>query len=159
MIRSKTALIIVLLIPIVALFALVCYKKHILMTGREVVLPITGYDPRDLLSGHYLIYTVEYGVKNLCVGTQTVQEGYVCLDNKTFSTTAPVACNLFIRGTCNNGRFLAGIEKFYIPETNANQINQEIRMKAASIIISVTQDGVAQVKKLLVNGQNTGKSQ
>jgi len=150
MIRTKNTLIIVLLFPILILLALTIYKKHILTSGSEVILPISGYDPRDLLSGHYLIYRVEYQVNNLCVGTTKVQKGYVCLDQKSFSLSKPTTCKTFIRGICRNGQFVAGIEKYYIPESNATYVNQQITEKNASIVISVMPNGVAQVKNLLI---------
>jgi uncharacterized membrane-anchored protein len=154
MIRSKTGMMIALLFPILALLALTVYKRHILMSGQEVVLPISGYDPRDLLSGHYLTYKIEYGVNNLCLGATNRQQAYVCLSSKTFSLVRPEKCQLFIRGICQHGEFSAGIEKYYIPENQAAYLEKEVLAKTASIIISVTSNGHVQVKDLLLNGQS-----
>ena len=35
-------------IPIIIFLLLVAKSDHTLKTGKEVTLPITGYDPRDL---------------------------------------------------------------------------------------------------------------
>lgn len=153
MITSRRTLIIALLIPIAALAALTAYKKYVLSFGQEIVLPISGYDPRDLLSGHYLIYQVEYGVGSICGGGAGPQTGFVCLSPKLFSYTAPNGCLKVIRGLCNNGRFEAGIEKYYIPEDKAKALEEKVRSKSASIVLSVTTDGQAQVKDLLIDGQ------
>lgn len=152
--QTKKMLLIALLFPILVLFALTLYKRHILTSGIEITLPISGYDPRDLLSGHYVIYTVEYGVPDICYRAQDIQQGYVCLDNKSFSFSPPSHCIHFIRGTCNYGRFIAGIEKYYIPESAAPHLDKEVRAKTASIVISVTPSGQAQVKDLLINGKS-----
>jgi uncharacterized membrane-anchored protein len=154
MTRTKVALCIALLFPIISLITLTFYKKHLLETGYEVVLPVSGYDPRDLLSGHYIIYTVDYGVSNLCRNSAYLEEGYVCLDNKTFSFEKNPVCKLVIRGTCSGGRFEAGIEKFYIPEDKAEILDKKVRGKKASILISISPTGQAQVKDLLIEGKS-----
>ena len=154
MIKSPKVLIIILAIPIIALFALVIYKKHILSVGKEVTLPIRGYDPRDLLSGHYLIYSIEYGVNDICLGTRKVKKtAYVCLEPKQFSFMRPEYCQLYIEGECKYGRFTAGIERYYIPQEKAKRLEDLVRSKKASIVLSVMRNGKAQIKDLLIDGQ------
>ena len=152
MIKSRRLLLITLMIPILALLGLTSFKIANLFMGREVELPIVGYDPRDLLSGHYLVYRVDYGVANLCA-TPDEAPGFVCLDNRTFTQDNPDGCSLFIKGTCKHLRFEAGIERFYIPEEKGPMLDKMVRGKQASIIISITGAGHAQVKNLLVNGK------
>lgn len=154
MIRTKTAILLALLFPIVVLIAFTAYKKSILTYGREITLPISGYDPRNLLSGHYLRYRIEYGVANICFRTPDYRPSYVCLDNKTFSLAEPRGCKLFIRGRCENGQFYAGIETYYIPENKAIELDEQVRFKRASIVISVATNGSAQVKDLLIDGKS-----
>lgn len=154
MIQTKKALIIALLFPILALAALTAYKKYVLSFGDEIVLPISGYDPRDLLSGHYLIYQIDYGVGGICASNSGQQTGYVCLEPKMFSYSSPEGCSKLIRGVCNYGRFEAGIEKYYVPEDKARKLEEQVRSKTASIVLSLTSGGQAQVKDLLVNGQS-----
>jgi uncharacterized membrane-anchored protein len=153
MIRSRVGLITALLFPIVILLLLTAYKRHILTSGHEVIFPISGYDPRNLLSGHYITYRVDYGVDNLCAGIANIQQAYVCLAPKVFSLTLPKECQLYIRGTCHVEQFRAGIEKYYIPENKAQYLDKQIRNKMASIVISVMPNGNAQVKNLLINGK------
>ncbi len=154
MIQTKKALILALLFPILALLLLATYKKYVLSFGEEVVLPISGYDPRDLLSGHYLIYRIDYGVYGICPAGTGQETGYVCLSPKMFSYAPPEGCSKLIRGVCNYGRFEAGIEKYFIPENNAKNLEEQIRSKAASIVLSITPSGHAQVKDLLVGDQS-----
>lgn len=154
MIQTKRALVIALIFPIVALVALTAYKKYVLSFGIEIILPISGYDPRDLLSGHYLIYQIDYGVDGICAGNSGQQTGYICLEPKMFSYSTPAGCSKLIRGTCNYGRFEAGIEKYYLPQGKAKDLEDQIRSKTASIVLSITQSGQAQVKDLLVNGES-----
>lgn len=156
MIKSKKALIAALLFPILALGALTAYKRSVLTFGLEVTLPITGYDPRDLLSGHYLIYQIDYGVSGLCPSTYSEKRtGYICLDEpKRFSFSQPDGCSKMIRGVCNYSRFEAGIERFYVPQEKALELEQRIRSKSASIVLSIPPSGQAQVKDLLIDGRS-----
>ncbi len=155
MIKTKKGLLIALVVPIICLVVLTGYKKYILSVGKEVILPITGYDPRDLLSGHFLIYTVNYGVKKICKGNfsyKNKRPGYICLDSKKFSYSWPYKCELVIAGKCRGTRFEAGIERFYIPQENAKELDKLVRNKKASILLSVPINGKAQIKDLLING-------
>lgn len=147
-------LIIALLFPILALVGFTAYKKHILTVGREVILPVSGYDPRDLLAGHYLIYQVDYGVENICPDKRSTKTAFICLENKTFSYYSPQSCKILIRGVCDYGQFKAGIEKYYIPEAQSQELTKKIRNKQASIVIAVTPNGHAQVKDFLIDGHS-----
>lgn len=153
MMKTKKALMMALLFPIIVLGALTAYRQYLFSYGDEVVLPIVGYDPRDLLSGHYLTYRIDYGVNGICASYSTRPTAFVCLAPKLFSYTEPANCSKLIRGVCNYGRFEAGIERYYVPEDKATYLQQQILAKSASVVLSVTPDGQAQVKDLLVDGQ------
>lgn len=155
--RTKLYLIAALLFPIITLITMSAYKRHILHTGYEVILPVTGYDPRDILSGHYVTYTVDYGVNNYCDDKLKVYDGYMCLESHVFMLKPNSSCKHFIKGKCNYGRFEAGIEKYYIPEKNATTLDKQVRNNQASILISVTPEGHALVKDLLIDGKSWRK--
>ena len=149
--------IIAVIIPIIALVGLTVKKERRMIHGEEVVLPIEGFDPRDLLSGNFLIYQIKYGVTNLCQQTSKQSNstiGYVVLDPPQFQTLKPSIGQTFIKGECERGRFKAGIERFYIPQEHATILDKEVRGKKGKIVLSVFYDGRAQVKDLLVNDQS-----
>jgi uncharacterized membrane-anchored protein len=164
MIQSRPAILMALILPILALAGLTAYKKYNLEVGRKVVLPIIGYDPRDLLSGHYLIFRVDYGIKNLCRSNINPQNtsrasndnrvGFVCLDPKGFSFRSPTSCDSYIRGLCKRGRFEAGIERYYIPQEDAKYLDKVVRKGQASIEVSIGERGNAQIKDLLIDGES-----
>ena len=158
MTNSKKIIIFFLMIPIMALASLIFYKRHILTSGEEVTLPITGYDPRDLLSGHYLVYEIQYGI-DICPklhkkGIPPIGRAYVCLRPKKFSYERPQACELMLKGHCASRQFRAGIEKYYIPETKAKEYEDLLRTKKADIVLSVLKNGHANVKDLLIDGES-----
>ncbi|MBL7688812.1 MAG: GDYXXLXY domain-containing protein [Bdellovibrionaceae bacterium] len=154
MIKAKRALVTALAVPILALAALTLYKKYILTVGTEVVLPIRGFDPRDLLAGHYLIYQIEYGVDGICSSGYDEEQAFVCLKPKEFLRYNNGECELLIAGSCRNDRFEAGIEKFFVPEEKALLLEQAVQEKTGSIVLSVTRSGETAVKDLLIDGRS-----
>lgn len=156
MIKSSNRLIIALIIPVLIL-GLICAKKQYDLThGAEVTLPISGYDPRDILSGHYLVYQIDFNIPNLCA-TLAIP-GYVCINPRVFSAAPIKGCRLIIKGNCRGGRFETGAEKFYIPENRAAELNAKILTHSAAIVLSVTADGTARAKDLLIDGISWKKS-
>lgn len=139
--------------PIVLLLAFMLHKQRVVSQGARVVLKITGYDPRDLLSGHYLIYNVEYGVNAVCTSDTNLAEAYVCLGDGTFRFGSVRDCGLAIAGKCENSRFVAGIERFYVPQENAQELEKHVMGKNASIELAI-KNGRAQVVDLLIEGKS-----
>ena len=147
---KKYLLIAAVVFPIVCLFALMLTKQLRLSQGSEVILPIEGFDPRDLLSGHYLAYRINYGASPDCSRERSGgAELYACLYQATGTEElyrarfvsendlSDIECSLFIKGRCENGRFAAGVEKFYIPEQNAVALDKAVRAGKGKIVLQV----------------------
>lgn len=139
--------------------------------GTLVEFEVGGYDPRDLLAGHYVIYRVNYGNEPICgVGADESKFAYsqnrcICLKVDPLDRLAVVSsvepcdrsnkpsCPLWIKGTCDySGRFEAGIERFYIPEAYSQfllTVPAETR-----VVVNVTSKGRALVKDLKIAGED-----
>jgi uncharacterized membrane-anchored protein len=159
-VTSKGRLIIALLIPIMFLLAHTLHKHYQSVSGTVVTLPIEGFDPRDLLSGHYLQYQVVYETVNSCYDIEdranVFQRVALCLEPKRklyVSRDLPESCSLYLRGQCQSGRFKAGIEHFFIPDDHAAELDTKVRNKSGSIRVSVNANGEALVKELLIDGK------
>ena len=63
-----------LLLPIVAIVGMIARAEMVLQTGRSWQVRIKGYDPRDLLRGQYLRYTIDWQLQ----GEATCQGGSCC---------------------------------------------------------------------------------
>lgn len=151
---TRNKLIIALLVPILGLAALTLFKRNIYHNGKQVILDIKGYDPRDLLSGHYITYRIKYGIDNICPEQNFINEAYVCLDPKGFSKVEPTNCKTLLKGQCfSNKNFSAGIERFYIPESRAKELEDKVREKRAQIVVGIMPTGEAVVKDLLIDGK------
>lgn len=164
---KKYLLIAAVVFPIVVLFGLILSKQLRLSQGNQVLLPIEGFDPRDLLSGHYLTYRINYGASAGCYrGQGDGQKLYACLYEVSGSegqyrarfishdSLADSDCGLFIAGRCENGRFTAGIEKFYIPEQYAAPLDRAVRAGKGKIVLKVSGSGSAAIQDLLINGKS-----
>lgn len=152
--NAHNRLLLVLAAPIVFLAVLVGHKQYLLSAGDEVVLPITGRDPRDLLAGHYVIYTIDYGTDGVCQATarRDREKGYICAEPRAFHYERPANCAVVIEGMCHGGRFRAGIERYYVAEDKARTLEQLIQASSASLVISVPKRGAAKVKDIWING-------
>lgn len=153
--HKRSGLMIALLVPILAL-ALNAYLNSVQRaSGEAVVLPIIGFDPRDLLSGHYLMYQVDYGVSTGC--TAHGVEAAICLRPTRqlyLADALPADCDLFIRGYCDSSAaFNAGIERFYIPEAYAQALETKVRNKRGELVVSVDKAGNAAIRDLLIDGK------
>ena len=58
--KSSTLRYAMLSLPLAVLVAWTGYHTISSRIGTEIILKVAGYDPRDLLSGHYLTYNVVY---------------------------------------------------------------------------------------------------
>ena len=156
--KARSLLIASLALPIIALIANALWHEWARHQGQEVTIPITGFDPRDLLSGHFLIYQLNYGV----AGNDCQPEGapaIMCLQPSpqlhVNTQEKPADCDLYIRGQCAGlGRFSANIERFYIPEEYATVLDQKVRNNQGALVLGVDSQGKASIRDLLIEGKS-----
>lgn len=96
--------------------------------GREVVVRLQGYDPRDLLSGHYIRYELDW-------------------DNTD--------CTQFENGICPQSAFDQW-GRFYVPESKAMALDKVIRDEGntAEMVFSYKRGIKPYALRLLVNGES-----
>src|SRR4051812_44812768 len=69
---DQRSLVLALLLPIAALGVMIVRAEATTRGGRPWVLSIEGYDPRDLVRGHYLNYRVKWlweGTSHVCMAS------------------------------------------------------------------------------------------
>ena len=149
-----------LILPVLCLIGLTVYKAAKIAAGKEIVIPITGYDPRDLLSGHYLTFRLDLDNESLCADYNNNHSPvYACLRqlennelnvNMANDASAEPGCDAKLMGKCEYGIFSAGIERFYIPEEYAAELDKIIRNGKVKILVSIDKNGKAIIKDLLI---------
>lgn len=156
-----------LAVPMICLALLCAYKAIHVMAGKTVVIPITGFDPRDILSGHYLTYRLKIETGNACQNDDRERDSLaLCLslnDKGVVAGSYPVfydsideaenKCDAILQGKCERGHFIAGVERFYIPENESVFLDSAVRSGEGAVIVSVDRNGKAVVKDLLINGK------
>ena len=147
-------------VPILIITGWIGSYSFITQSGSTVRLRIEGYDPRDLLAGHYLRYRVNYGDNIECPANDQGEgtSWCLCLDQKNgkFSqVSSQGSCDEFsdcragmIKGTCKSQRFEAGIERFYFAEENQKLL--KLVPPESSIIVALSPAGKGVVKDLMV---------
>ncbi|BFM13079.1 GDYXXLXY domain-containing protein [Simiduia litorea] len=154
MMNHKNLLIAALLFPIVGLAFLAGTKAYVSSLGKEFTLPVIGFDPRDLLSGHYIVYQIAFDIDDLCAEYNEPQA--ICLvdSGDHYASNSATDCEYPLTGFCQGGRFQTGLERFYIPQSEALRLDAAVRKGEGSIVLSVTPSGANVVKALLIDGQS-----
>ena len=151
---------IAIILPILILGSWVFLLETPAYWGTEIRLKIQGYDPRDLLSGHYLLYRVNYDIPSLCKQAilHPINNQCVCFKETSPDTVAkstwtgncnerPENCGVYLQGNCEHSQFITGIERFYIPE----KFKITIIPKGANVVLKVF-NGKASVQDIEVDG-------
>jgi hypothetical protein len=168
---KQSILIAAMILPIFVPVAL-AVKAHLDIRGADVYrIPITGYDPRDMLRGHYLVFQFDWpwadtksahvavcqdGLKPCCVclsGDQTQPKAHlqVCPSKPTPACPAPMKGY----ASFEPGQFDIGISQFYVPEDSALYLENLLREGKASFKLGLISGTNAKpiIETLYVNDQ------
>lgn len=127
---------ILLIIPYVVLLFWIIFLFVQKMSGYNVILPIQGYDPRDLISGHYIQYQIDWKQSD---------------------------CSQFEGNKCPKNDFCISHRwgrqcRFYVSEKYAGKLDKLFRQRNENlrfeVIYSYQKDKQAMAKELLINGKN-----
>lgn len=146
-----------LLFPIVVLAANTWMYQQQREAGETFKFPIQGFDPRDMLSGHYLFYEVDYGVlsENGCPASDIT--AVLCLrpEKRVYpADERPSTCEVYMQGECDaSAVFTAGLDRFYIPQEYAAKLEADIAQKKGEIEVSIDKRGNAALLDLLIDGK------
>ena len=147
-----------LALPLLALAAMVADAEWGSRSGTVIRVPITGYDPRDPLRGHYLRYRFAWNWQ----GAPDEQADALCVlaagDNPQVRPLPPggdPGCRLVLRRSTEDGAhwgaFMpAGVsDHLFVPEDRAAALGSELRSSAApglTVDLVIRPDGTARIK-------------
>lgn len=152
-------------------------RAAILQNGQEILLKTAPVDPRDLFRGDYVrlgydigsiparIITDKSGLEvtpggPLYVILRRQADGFWTAQSASFAEPERPASpdEAMIRGEVGSGWSLSddttvgveyGIERYYVPEGDGLEIEQDMRERTFSILAAVDDAGTAQVKALM----------
>jgi uncharacterized membrane-anchored protein len=135
----------VLVFPLLVLGGLWAKAATYQNVGQQIwKLKITGYDPRDILYGHYLRYRIDWDIKGEQGAMSLPAEDLcMCLNSSGNGFKAPAAYPVHCEAPANNScssvikvynhynRYTlqqsSEPEKYFIPEENATEIDRLFR--------------------------------
>jgi uncharacterized membrane-anchored protein len=142
------------LIPVVGLAVLVI-RAEMVHTGQTWRLPIEGFDPRDPLHGHYLQYRYRF-MPDLVDISEPGTASCVCLSRTNEEGFDPpargVPCDL--AHTCDawlDTDTVRGPQRFYIPEAAGPALEQALRDRPASVVVTIDANGAAIPSELFID--------
>lgn len=176
-----TAVVVTLVLPVVALAALIGEQELRFTNAKHVNVPVRGYDPRDLLRGHYItgqfdwdwdIVPEQVGTGGLCILPGDAARPKVRFVKEWQPGERPADCRLVIAGrlasavTAATPTFVPmtldsgspGV-RLYVSETRAPELEELIRRHpgALTVDVAVRPDGSAAIMSLRVGGQIVGR--
>ena len=176
-----TAVAAFLALPVLALAALVGEQELRFSAAQQVNVPVRGYDPRDLLRGHYMTGVFDWdwdvtptdpGAGGLCILPGEAARPKVRFVKDWQPADLPADCRLVIAGRLVS-RLATGLPVFvpatldsgsqvvrlYVSEKRAPDLEELIRKHpgALTVDLAVRPDGGVAIKALRVDGQIVGR--
>lgn len=126
--KTKYALAVFLILPFLAFAGWIFTIQKSLNAEHDVVIRMRGYDPRDLLSGHYLLLRPDWEQTD---------------------------CSQFYNEICPRSQFAASY-RYYLPEFDAVQLDKLLNEKspATEMVFAYRKTAKPMVKKLLIEGSD-----
>lgn len=129
-----------LLLPLAALAASWAIIHRQAQQGHDWLIPIEGYDPRDLLRGHYVQYRYAWPTASLREGESQVDPAYasaLCVTGaaphiRTVRPVSPTAatgdCAIILRATLGTRQEVRGLESgiFYASQAQAIVLSRKL---------------------------------
>ena len=141
-------------LPVVVICALIARAGVRVHQGIEIELPVRGYDPRDLLLGHYITYAYDWDVLAQCESGDCV---YCIGEIPTPGERVIVRRIETAQSEECRDRILDKKEslptRYYIPEHEGATLERAIREHRASVKLSIDSGGHAVVRELLLDGK------
>jgi hypothetical protein len=175
------AVIATLALPVLALAALVGQQELQFADARILSVPLTGYDPRDLLQGHYILAQLDWNWERepavaeyvgadgaLCVLSDAPKPRVRFLAGWKTGDRIDSDCVLVIAGTGRSSpaRFAPtalddgyGLVHFYVPEDRASELEKLLQDRPGALTadLAVRSNGGAAIKSLRIDGKVLGR--
>jgi hypothetical protein len=153
-------------VPMLGLLVLVARAEVLLRSGASFRIGIEGFDPRDLLRGHYLQYSFQFDWQgeSTCGPVSGGVPGdldpscCVCLsadvDSNTLAQARQVACDQ-VTG-CDGWLQAASLApplRYFVPERHAADLEEALRGRKAALTVTCGPNGQPAMGELYLDGQ------
>ena len=157
--RSKR---LALMLPILLLVFMVGRAEWQLAHSDTWFFSIQGYDPRDLLRGHYMRFQLDVAPDETLEECDIADSDccYCLVDRGRFEAHVTLATCETARLTCEDyvqTQPLHSLDRFYIPETGRRELETRLREAAiagkAHLAVAVDRAGQSMIEGLWVDGE------
>jgi len=154
------------LVPLVGIALLIARGELALRAGKSFRIGMTGYDPRDLLSGHFLqyAYDLDWQGDSTCgahdpTGKPLALEPACCVCLTRRGEDEPPAAR---QVECEAARSCDGWlhssslvppRRYFVPEERASALEAALRQSQASLDVSASPDGEPALGELYLDGR------
>lgn len=153
-------------LPLLGLVVMIARAEVALRSGPSFRVHIAGYDPRDLLSGHYLQYhfAFDWQGESTCgvleAGTPVGLDGSCCVcltsevDGEQLTPARQVSCDE--TAMCDGWLAAASITpplRYFVPERHAEAIEDALRGRRASLGVTCGPNGQPAIGELFLDGR------
>jgi uncharacterized membrane-anchored protein len=152
---ARRTLLLSLGLPIVALALMVVRGEVVSRSGRPYRIAIDGYDPRDMIRGHYLRYRIRFQWDSPAERCTTAECSY-CLRGPAGSE--PLVTKVSRGDTAGCDAFfpdsqLDNLQEFFIPEDRGSELERAIRARKPELSVRVAGNGQVVIQDLLLDGR------
>lgn len=158
----------VLLIPFLAMIYMIASNELGYRKNTEYRLPITGYDPRNLLTGHYVIFRYNWpeNTPNRCAKNN---ECFACLtgdpnkpdisfvlENELPSCAAALSVGNYAFTSTNSSQPPGDLTRFHVSEIEGPVLDKMLREPSHKFEVGIVifPDHSGQLKNFYINGQS-----
>jgi hypothetical protein len=154
---DQRSLVLALLLPIAAVGAMIVRAEITTRGGRPWVVHIEGYDPRDLVRGHYLRFGVKWRWESP-FDSCTESTCCYCLNGAGPPPVEPDVTRISCSATSACASWIPeeraqNLNQFFIPEDKGTELEKAIRNKEAQISLRVSSGGNVVITDLLLDGK------
>lgn len=144
-----------LAIPFAAMIFMIASNEMNFVNNKEYRVEVVGYDPVNILTGHYLTFRYQWpkDTKNSCTPND---ECFACFKNETIElvdTTNLEACDASL--LLDGGQPSITLTKYSISEMEAPVLDQMLRERNGKFEVGllVYPDHTGQIKNLYINDE------
>ena len=145
----------VLALPFLAMAFMIVSNEINIKTNREYRVEITGYDPVNILTGHYLTFRYKWpdAIKDSCTADD---ECFACFRGQQIElveTKTIESCDASL--LLENRQPPSNLARYNISETDAPVLDQMLRERNGKFEVGVVvfPDHTGQIKNLYINDQ------
>lgn len=161
---SRRMTLVAVLVPLLGLATLAGRAEYAVRNGPVWIIPIDGFDPRDLLHGQYLQYRyrlrwdgidtcgdVADAARELSPGCclclqRGDSDGFDPAVHQLPCSSAAETCEAWVHSEA-----MMGQQRYFVPEDRAGELESALRSHPAAIELATTPQGEPAVRELLLD--------